>query len=121
MAERVGPLTALSSAALAAAGPRMRGLVDRRQMLEVQVSIDLSGADIGVAEQFLHSPQVTAGLEQVSGEGVAEHMRMHVHSNALTAAPGGDAQLHGTGRQRTAALPQEEHVGSSFDPLRPFS
>jgi hypothetical protein len=41
----------------------MRGLVDGRQMLEIQVGIDLGGADIGVAQQFLYSPQIAAGLE----------------------------------------------------------
>src|ERR1700750_954443 len=110
MANRVGPLTALSSATLAAAGPRMRGLVDRRQVLEVQVSIDLSGADISVTQQFLHSPQVTAGFEQVSGKGVAEQVGMHVHAYALAAAPGRDAQLHGAVRQRTGGVPPEKRV-----------
>ncbi len=45
-------------------------------MLEVQVGIDLRGADIGVAEQFLHRAQVLRRLQQMAGEAVAQHVRM---------------------------------------------
>ena len=65
----------------------MCGVVDRRQMLEIQVSIDLSGPDIGVPEQFLHSPQITAGLEQMGCKRMAEHVRVDMHPQALAAAP----------------------------------
>ena len=111
---RVGPLTALSSAMPAPARARMCGLVNARQMLKVQVSIDLSGADVGVAEQFLHAAQIAARLQQMSGERMAEHMRMHMHAEPHAAAPGGDAQLHGANRQRPAALPHKKRLRTPF-------
>ena len=49
----------------------MCGVVDAGEMLEIEVSIDLGGCNIGVSEQFLHGAQVRAGFEQVGGKGMA--------------------------------------------------
>ena len=48
------------------------------------VGIDLRGRDVGVAEQRLHDAQVGAVVQQVAGEGVAQHVRAHL----LGAQPG---------------------------------
>ena len=45
------------------------------QSFACHVSIDLRGRDVGVAEQHLHHAQVGAVVEQVGGEGVAQHVR----------------------------------------------
>lgn|GEM_PF-6992336 len=47
---------------------RMGGIVDLGQMLEIQVRVDLSRGDVGVAEQFLHAAQVAGRFEYVAGE-----------------------------------------------------
>jgi hypothetical protein len=44
-------------------GARMGGIVDARQVLKIQMGVDLGGTEIGVAEQFLHGAQVAAGFE----------------------------------------------------------
>src|ERR1700755_2767867 len=49
-------------------GPWMRRFVDAGQVLEVKVSVDLGGGDVGVPEQLLHTPQLAAGLEQMRGK-----------------------------------------------------
>ena len=41
----------------------MRLVVNPGQMLEIQVGIDLRGADVGMPEQFLHGAQIATGLE----------------------------------------------------------
>src|SRR5690554_2748582 len=51
-----------------AAGARMGGVVDAREVAEVQVCVDLGGGDVGVAEQFLHAAQVAGGFKHVAGE-----------------------------------------------------
>ena len=38
-------------------------VIDFREMLEIQVSIDLGGADIGVAQQFLHGAEVAGRFQ----------------------------------------------------------
>jgi hypothetical protein len=43
----------------------MRSIVDEGQMLEVEVGVDLGGADIGVAEELLHGAKISARLEKV--------------------------------------------------------
>lgn len=43
---------------LAPPGARMCGVVDPRQMLEIQVCINLCSGNICMAEQFLHGAQV---------------------------------------------------------------
>jgi hypothetical protein len=45
------------------------------QPLARDVGVDLRGRDVGVAEQQLHHAQVGAVVEQVRGEGVAQHVR----------------------------------------------
>ena len=41
------------------------------------VSVDLGGADIAVAQQLLHGADVGTGLEQVGSEAVAKGVRVH--------------------------------------------
>ena len=60
----------------------MRRVVDLGQVLEVELRVDLRGRDVGVAEQLLHRAQVAAGLQQVRGERVAQHVRVHVRRQA---------------------------------------
>ena len=47
-------------------------VVDLGEVLEVQMGVDLGGADVRVAQQFLHRPEVAGGLQQMAGEGVAD-------------------------------------------------
>ena len=58
-------------------GARMGRVIDLGQMLEIQPRVDLGGADIGVAEQLLHTAQVAAGLQHMAGKRVAQHVRVH--------------------------------------------
>ena len=52
-------------------------VVNLRQVLVVQAGVDLGGADVGVAEQLLHPAQIRARLQQVTGKGVPEHVRVN--------------------------------------------
>jgi hypothetical protein len=54
----VGPRGALSSAALTPAGAGVCGVVDFRQMLKIEVRVDLCGGDVGVSQQFLDAAQI---------------------------------------------------------------
>lgn len=56
----------------------MRAVVDFGQMLEVEVSVDLGGTDVAVAEQFLYSSDILAGFQHVTGEGMAQHVRVYM-------------------------------------------
>ena len=44
----------------------------------VDVRVDLRGADVGVAEQFLQHAQVHARFEAVRGKAVAERVRRNL-------------------------------------------
>src|SRR5690606_8944467 len=61
-----------------ASGPWVGLVVHLRQMLEVEMSVHLRGADIAVAEQLLHRTQVAGGLQQVTGEGMPQHVRVQM-------------------------------------------
>ena len=65
----------------------MRGVVDLRQRLEVEVGVDLGRGDAGVAEHLLHRAQVLRRLQHVGGERVAQHVRMHVLGEAAALRP----------------------------------
>jgi len=44
------------------------------QILHLQVGVALGGGDPGVAQQFLHRPEIGPGAQGVGGEGVAQYM-----------------------------------------------
>src|SRR4051812_42686739 len=52
----------------------MSGVVHRTQPLLADVSVQLGGRQIGVAQQLLYGPQVGATVEQVGGVGVAQRV-----------------------------------------------
>src|SRR5260221_3319856 len=39
------------------------------------MGVDLRGRDVGVAEQRLHDAQIGAVVQEMAGEGMAQHMR----------------------------------------------
>ncbi len=90
-------------------GSRMRRVVDLREVLEVELGVDLRRRDVGVAEQFLHRAQVAAGLQQVRGERVAQHVRVHVARNA---------GLHGARLQAGANLARRQPGAVAADEER---
>ena len=53
----------------------MRGLDQPAQPLALNMGIDLRRRDIGVAEHLLDAAQIGAVIEEMAGEGVAQHMR----------------------------------------------
>jgi len=72
------------------------------------VGVDLRGADVGVPEQLLDGAQVAAGLEQMGGEGMPQHVRMHRPVQALPARPVVESGLNGAVRQPPAAATDEQ-------------
>ena len=64
-------------------GPRVGGIIDLGEVLEIQVGVYLRGTDVGMAEQLLHGAQVAGGLQHVAGEGVTQHMRVQTLVQAL--------------------------------------
>src|SRR5450631_2166826 len=113
---RLGPRSALSSAALAPAGAGVRGVVDLRQVLKVQVCVDLCGGDVGVSQQFLDAAQIRAGFEQMAGKRVPEHVRMHMHFQAHAPSPGIHSKLNRTRRETPSAAADE--YGGAVAPLQ---
>ena len=81
----------------------MGSVINFGQMLEIEMRINLSGADIGVAQHFLHCAQVAAGLQYMRGETVAQHMRMHIAADALAYGQLLDAILYSTPANSAAA------------------
>ena len=48
------------------------------QALVEDVSVDLGRGNVGVPKQRLHHAQVGAVVQEVAGEGVAQHVRAHL-------------------------------------------
>ena len=86
----------------------MRRVVDLRQRLEVEVRVDLRGGDARVPQHFLHRAQVLRGLQHVSGEGVAQQVRMHRRIQPPRACPGAQPHLHCSRRDALAARAHEQ-------------
>lgn len=94
-------------------------LVHLAQARAGDVCVNLSGADAGVAEEFLNHAQVRAVFQQVRGEAVPQHVRRDVPLDpGLFHAPG-DAEPHGHVREGRAAF-REEDIGRGLraDKLR---
>ena len=77
------------------------------KMLEVKVSINLSGRDIGVAQQFLDTTQVMTGFQQVRGKRVPKEMRKYFRIDALVFAPVSYARLDRALADSSAAIADE--------------
>lgn len=97
----------LMSLCLCCVWPGVGAVVHRGQVLEVQVGVDLRGADVGVAEHFLYRAQVLGRFQQVAGEGMAKHVRVQVLAK-LALAGGLHPQLDGP-RAQAFALAGDEH------------
>ena len=92
-------------------GPWVRRVVHLRQMLEIQMRIDLRGGDVGVAEQFLHGAQVAGGFQHVAGEGMAQQVRMHVLGEAVRKREFSQPRLYGARADgRIAAAAEQDGV-----------
>ena len=79
---------------------RMRGLDQPAQPLALDMGIDLRRRDVGVAEHLLHAAQIGAAVEQMAGEGMAQHVRRQPRR----VEPGFQRQLL---EQLAAALPRQ--------------
>ena len=64
----------------------MRFVIDAGEMLKIKMGVNLGRADVGMAEQFLHAAEVTAGLQHMAGKGMAQHVGMHILAHASFAA-----------------------------------
>ena len=69
----------------------MRGFVHSGKVLEIEVRVDLRRADAGVAEEFLHCPQIAGGLQKMGGKAVVEHVRIDVYAQAAFLRPAREA------------------------------
>ena len=96
--------------------PRMRSVIHLREMLEVEVGVDLRTADTGMAKQLLHGPQVPAGLQQMARKAVAQHVRMNVHAQSERAGALPEPAGNTTRAQpATAAGDKERRLGRLRD------
>ena len=86
----------------------MRRVVGLRQMLEIEVRVDLRRGDARVAQHLLHRAQVAARLQHVRGEGVAQHVRVHLRGQAQLERPVLEPRLHRARAQAPAVLADEE-------------
>src|SRR3546814_10511806 len=77
---------ASACAAAKSTGERMALLHQRLQALAQHVGVDLRGRDVGVAQHLLQRAQVGAVVQQMAGEGVAQHVRRHLRSEEHTSA-----------------------------------
>src|SRR6266851_7855966 len=58
-----------------AAGQRMLVLHQRSQLFWNDMGVNLGRRDVCMAQHELHATQIGAGLQQMTGEGVAQHVR----------------------------------------------
>jgi hypothetical protein len=78
---------------------------DASQPLSTHVSVYLRGCEVGVPEQFLHSTKIGTAIQEMSGEGVAERVRMRGNGRTVVE----DAPDIARG-QRTCSSVQEQGI-----------
>src|SRR3569833_986201 len=89
----------------------MRLVVDLGEVLPVEMSVDLGGADAGVPKHFLNGAQVARRLQHMGGKCVAQQVRVDVLAQAGLSCPAVEPQLHAAGRQAGAAPVDEQGGG----------
>ena len=91
-------------------GARVRAIIALRQMLEIQMGIDLRGGKTLMAEQLLDRPQVAAGFKQMGGEGVAQQVGMDMLGQALRDGALGQDALHAARTEPCTAMIDEDRA-----------
>ena len=86
----------------------MGAVVDLREVLEVEMGIDLCRAYVGMAKQFLHAAQVAGRLQHMTGAGMPQQMRMHPFPHTLLLGTQAQALLHRARRQRRTGATGED-------------
>ena len=82
----------------------MSEIVDLFKALDGDVGVDLGGGERGVAEQFLHTAQIGAGVEQVGGKTVTQAMRRQLGVKAAEIDVFLHHTLDGSGRDGSAVF-----------------
>jgi hypothetical protein len=82
-------------------------VVDLSQPATGDVSVDLGGAEAGVAEQFLHCPKVGSSFEEMGGEGVAQGVRANVMLRACANKVPVHHTSHASISERPATMVEE--------------
>jgi hypothetical protein len=57
-------------------------IIDGGQALKIEGCVNLGAGNAGMAQQLLHRPQVTTGLQEMAGKRMAQHMGVHTRGNA---------------------------------------
>ena len=86
----------------------MRFIVNLGEPLKIEMGVHLGGAQIGMAEQFLYSAQITAGFQQVGGKGMAQGMRVQAAVKSLFECPTSEPLLHIAGAYACARAVNEQ-------------
>src|SRR3954469_1684730 len=83
--------------------PRVGGFVHAKEPLLAHVSVDLRRLQAGMAQEFLHDTKIGTSVEQMSGEGVTEGVRVGRARGAAVEDPAHIA------RSEAIAAPVHEH------------
>ena len=87
---------------------RVSGFVRAGQVLEIKVSVDLRGGDVGVPEQLLHPTKFSTGFKEMGRERMAEQVWVDMLVKPLPPGPVGNPGLHAPRPQPPAVLAYEQ-------------
>src|SRR5215472_2616811 len=90
--------------------PRVGSVVDAGKVLEVKVGVDLGRRDVGMTQQLLYPAQLPARFQQMRSKGMAEQVRVYVHSEPLPPCPQCHARLHRARAESHTVAADEERV-----------
>ena len=79
------------------------------QVRGIHVRVHLGRANVRMSQHFLHGTQISPAREQVRGEGVTEHVGMHVPQACGLGMPAHDPP-DSNSRQRTPSAGEQELI-----------
>ena len=97
----------------------MKLLVHRLQPRRIDVGVDLRGGDAGVAEHFLHLPQIGAAGQHVRGETVPQRVRTDLRRHAHALCVSFQQFPDPLAPQSPAAITQQRPFGRGSPDCRP--
>lgn len=97
----------------------MRLIIHSGKVLEIEMRVDLRSRNVGMPQELLNRSKVTAGFEQMAGEGVAQHMRGYLNRHALLKSPMPDPHLHRPASQTLPFTPDKHRGLADRCPLAP--
>src|SRR5262245_9260752 len=90
----------------------MRLIINRGQLIQIQVGVALRRRKAGMTEQFLNAPQIGTSVQYMGSKAMTQTVGTHFYGNPRFPQMLLDHACHTSGRDSNASMVQKDRSGS---------